>query len=184
MEPTLPPLPPFQPSLLQELRTGDAGGMTDPLTQPAHLTDALVQLLAQLGHPIIDSSNSTPFNPFFLLDPLSVRVRYLAPGNPAAGVPLLLDLLSDAQMIHRAGRHPPHWKGFAELRRGWLEGCGWPTMTVDPTRWHDLMRLEPKEQLATLEQWVQQAVKEWEERMAQRWKPKTPVQPGKPSSRC
>ena len=165
-----PDLPPFRHDLLQELGAeaadrNDDGRPASP-RQPT-FADALLEQLTLLGYPPLDSA-SLPSQPHFVLRPLVVRVPYPTPGDPSATLPLLLELLSTSRMTLRLGQTMlRRRRGPAEVQRRWLEGSGWPLLTVDPLRWKWLMAaLQDSDRRVTFERWVEEAVREWEERMA------------------
>ena len=160
-------LPHFRADLLQQLSDEAADHSNDGRPDyPRQVTfaAALLEQLAALGCSPLDSA-SLPSQPHLLLRLLGVRVPYPTPGNPSATLPLLLEPLGTAHISRPLGQRIRR-KGSAEVQRRWLEGSGWPLLTVDSMNWKRLMELQNSDRPSMLERWVKEAVREWEERMA------------------
>ena len=163
-------LPHFRADLLQQLSDEAADHSNDGRPDyPRQVTfaAALLEQLAALGCSPLDSA-SLPSQPHLLLRLLGVRVPYPTPGNPSATLPLLLEPLGSPHVTQRLRRGAlrVQRRGSAEVQRRWLEGSGWPLLTVDPLMWSGLMELQNSDRPSMLERWVKEAVREWEERMA------------------
>ena len=146
-------LPHFRADLLQQLRDEAADDSDDGSAARAHaapFAEALQEQIAPLGYPFLDSA-SLPSQPHLLVRLLGVRVPYPTTGDPSATLPLLLELLSSSYMSQRLGQGLFRRRGPAELQRRWLQGSGWPLLTVHPLRWHQLMALQASDRPAMLE---------------------------------
>ena len=162
LQPTAWHLPPLSSQLQQAVDEHVAQRLSQ--RPRSAFTRALLARLAQLGYSSVDPS-SIPTSLPYVHQPLCVGVPYPTPASPSGRLLLLIDTNSIRPVTRQD--QEPHAVGFAALRLRWLQGSGWPFLSVDYGRWKQQLRGVPNsEQLAILDRQVKQAVQEWEQRMA------------------
>ena len=162
LQPTAWHLPPLSSQLQQAVDEHVAQRLSQ--RPRSAFTRALLARLAQLGYSSVDPS-SIPTSLPYVHQPLCVGVPYPTPASPSGRLLLLIDTNSIRPVTRQD--QEPHAVGFAALRLRWLQGSGWPFLSVDYGRWkQQLMGVPNSEQLAILDRQVKQAVQEWEQRMA------------------